>query len=122
MPRIFGDLKERSLQFGADVMRALFELPNETRGWIIGKQLGRATTSIGANVWEADAAISDADFVFKIGIARKEAHEVQYWLELTQRLELLPMQRVLSSKSEAIEVSKILGAIVIKTEDRNKTR
>ena len=85
MGRIAGDLKERTFRFGTAALAALADLPSQTQGWIVGKQLGRSATSIGANVWEADAAQTDSDFAHKISIARKEASETQYRLELSHR-------------------------------------
>ena len=117
MARLTGDLKERTLLFGTKALAVVAELPNETRGWIVGKQLGRAATSIGANVWEADAALTDADFAHKISIARKEAGETQYWLELAHRAELLGAESHAALAKEAEELVKILGTIVRKTQD-----
>ena len=51
-------------------------------GWILGKQYLRCATSIGANVEEAQAGESRADFIHKLGIAQKEARESRYWLHL----------------------------------------
>ena len=117
MGRLTGDLKERSLRFGADVLDAMKELPNEARGWAVGKQLGRAATSIGANVWEADAALTSADFAHKISIARKEGNETQYRLELAGRAELLNAQIRSKLAREAVELTKILGTIARKTQE-----
>ena len=117
MSRLVGDLKERTLRFGVAVLGAITELPNDSRGWIIAKQLGKAATSIGANVWEADAALTDSDFAHKISIARKEAAETRYWLELTRRAELLPVKTQETLAGEATELVKILGTIVRKTQE-----
>src|SRR3972149_951585 len=92
MGRIVGDLKERTLRFGERVLAIVAALPNETRAWIVGKQLGRSGTSVGANVWEADVALTDSDFANKISIARKEASEAQYWLQLATRSRLISAQ------------------------------
>jgi four helix bundle protein len=117
MGRITGDLKERTLCFGTQALAGVAELPNEARGWIIAKQLGKAATSIGANVWEADAALTDADFAHKISIARKEASETQYWLELARRSELLSMETYSALATEVTELTRILGTIVRKTQE-----
>ena len=117
MGRLVGDLKERTLRFGAQAMAAAAELPNEPRGWIVAKQLGRSACSIGANVWEADAALTDSDSAHKISIARKEASETQYWLELARRLELLPAETHRTLGHEAEELTKILSTIVRKTQE-----
>ena len=117
MGRLTGDLKERTLYFGAEALTALAKLPNEARGWIIAKQFGKAATSIGANVWEADAALTDSDFAHKISIARKEASETQYWLELARRAELMPTDTYTTLIGEVTELTRILGAIVRKTQE-----
>ena len=117
MGRLIGDLKERTLQFGTKALAAVAELPNEPRGWVVAKQLGRAATSVGANVWEADGALTDSDFAYKISVARKEASETEYWLELCKRSELLPARLHSPLAAEANELAKILATIVRKTQD-----
>ena len=109
-------MKERTLKFSTKIMQTLAHLPHDQRGWIIGKQLGRAATSIGANIWEADATLSDSDFAYKISISRKEANETLYWLELSSRLEILPSGIRDELAKEANEIVKILGTIVRKTQ------
>lgn len=116
MSRIRGDLKERTLKFSTKIMQTLTQLPHDQRGWIIGKQLGRSASSIGANIWEADAALTDADFANKMSIGRKEANETLYWLELSNRLEILPSNAYSELTDEATEIAKILGTIVRKTQ------
>lgn len=117
MGRLTGDIKERTLHFGAEALAAMTELPNETRGWIVAKQLGRAATSIGANVWEADAALTDSEFAHKMSIARKEASETQYWLELAKRSEIMSAETHAVLAAEAAELGRILSTIVRKTQE-----
>ena len=87
--RIKGDLPERSFEFALAVLDAVDELPEGTKGWVVGKQLARSGTSIGANVREAAEALTDSDFAHKCSIARKEASETEYWLMLCERTGLL---------------------------------
>ena len=117
MGRLIGDLKERTLLFGTQALAAMTDLPNEPRGWLVGKQLGRAATSVGASVWEADGALTDSDFAHKISIARKEANETLYWLELAGRTEMLNSQARATLAAEAEELARILGTIVRKTQE-----
>ena len=117
MGRLAGDLKERTLAFGRAAMAVIAEFPNEPRAWISAKQFGRAATSIGANVWEADAALTDADFAHKISVARKEASETQYWLELIRGSGLIPDVTRETLIVEARELTSILGTIVRKTQE-----
>ena len=117
MGRIAGDLQERTPGFAETALAIVGELFNETRGWVVGKQLARCAASIGANVWEADAALTDADFANKISVARKEASETQYWLGLAGLCELSSGDARAELQAEADELLKILGTIVRKTQE-----
>jgi len=122
MGRIVGDLKERTLRFGERVLAIVAALPNETRAWIVGKQLGRSGTSVGANVWEADVALTDSDSTNKISIARKEASEGQYWLQLATRSRLITTEVFNELHNEAFELGSVLGTIVRKTQERSRRK
>ena len=74
-------------------------------------QLLKAGTSIGANVEEAQAGQSKADFVSKIAIALKEARETRYWLRLLAESESVEKVFLNPLIKETTELSKILGAI-----------
>ena len=115
--RIQGDLPERTLSFALSLLEATEQLPSGTRGWVVGKQLLRSGTSIGANIREAGEALTDAEFAHRCSIARKEASETQYWLMLCEKAGLLtdPVCRPLLA--EAMELTKILATIVHKTQD-----
>jgi four helix bundle protein len=82
----------------------------------VSKQLGRSGTSIGANVWEADHAFTDADFANKVAIARKESSECEYWLTLAARVGLLTKPIADALLAEANELTRILSAVVLKTQ------
>jgi len=115
MARIQGDLRIRTFEFAVRILKLIDELPNTTKGWEIGRQMIRSGTGIGANVREADNALSDRDFVLKCSIARKEASETHYWLELCQRAALLSGERVEFVLKEADEITKVLSSIVKKS-------
>jgi four helix bundle protein len=117
MGRIVGDLKERTLRFAESALRAVSRFPNETRGWLVARQLARSASSVGANVWEADAALTDTEFAHKASIARREAAETEYWLELALRTGLLDKGNVADLRREAKELVRILATIVRKTQD-----
>ena len=76
------DLEQRTKRFALRVIRFVAAFPRNKVSDVIGYQLLKAATSIGANYREANRAESKADFVHKIGIVEKEAPETQYWLEL----------------------------------------
>ena len=73
---------EKSYSFALLVVELYKFLTQEKKEYILSKQLLRCGTSIGANVNEAQAAISKKDFIAKISIASKEARESKYWLML----------------------------------------
>jgi four helix bundle protein len=79
------------------------------------RQLVRAGTSIGANLEEADAAQSRADFISKCNIALKEARESNYWIRLYKATGLLSEVRLKEILQESHEIVSILTTIVKKT-------
>jgi four helix bundle protein len=106
------DIKERTFQFAVRIVRLCERLDQLSGVWkLLGRQLLKAGTSIGANVEEAQAGQSRADFISKYNIALKEARESVYWLRL--------LSATCSSDfglddliREASELSLIIGAIV----------
>ena len=76
------DLEKRTKAFALRVIRFASALQRTRVSDVIGQQLLRSGTSIGANYREANRAESRKDFLHKIGIVEREAAETQYWLEL----------------------------------------
>ncbi len=98
----------------------------ETRKYVIAKQILKAGTSIGANIWESQNAESKADFIHKLKIAAKEADEVEYWLLLCQFSENYPNPGLLYT--DLISIKKLLSKIIttskaslIKKNEKNKS-
>ncbi len=77
-----GILEERTKTFALRVIRFIRTLPMNKVADVLGFQLLKAGTSIGANYREANRAVSRKDFINKIGIVEKEAAESEYWLDL----------------------------------------
>lgn len=117
MARLTGDLRERTLHFGVEALTVVAKFPHGVLGWTVGKQLARSATSIGANAWEANAAVSEADFANKLSIAHKEANETQYWLELARRSNLIDPGAFDRLSKEVDELTRILSTIVRKTRE-----
>lgn len=92
------------------------ELLDKQQKFVIGKQLLRSGTSIGANVFEAQNAESKADFIHKIKIAAKEASETLYWLTLCERSQSYPFEPQLRSDLEVI--IKVLSKIIAASKSR----
>jgi four helix bundle protein len=77
------DLKPRTKALALRVIRLYSSLPkNNTVGQVLGKQVLRSGTSVGANYREASRGRSKAEFISKIGDSLKEIEETEYWLEL----------------------------------------
>ena len=81
-----------------------------------GRQLVRASGSVGANYIEANEAVSRKDFAFRVKICRKESKESRYWLRLVDTRDHGPTETQRQALvQEATELMKIFGAIVRKT-------
>jgi four helix bundle protein len=81
-------------------------------GEVLGRQVLRSGTSIGANLEEATAGQSKADFVSKCTIALKEARETHYWLRLFKETKVVPAARLNRLVAESNELVAILTTIV----------
>ncbi len=89
-------------------------------GQILGKQILRSATSIGANYREALRAESKSDFIHKIAIASKEASETEYWLELICESKISPSGNLLKILNESRELKAILISIGKNTKENMK--
>ncbi len=87
-------------------------LPNERTASILGRQLLRCGTSVGANYRAACRARSRRDFVAKLGIVEEECDEVIYWLELLTDAGIIDKARVTDLLTEANEVLSIVVASI----------
>ena len=105
---------EKTYAFALEVMR-LARCIREQREYDLASQLWRAGTSIGANVEEAQAAQSRADFRSKMAIAAKEAREADYWLRLTCDGRILPADLTNPLIDEIGSIKRILTSIVRST-------
>ncbi|MBL7153822.1 MAG: four helix bundle protein [Phycisphaerae bacterium] len=111
------DLEARTLAFAKNCRSFVKKLPKTVGNIEDGKQLVRASGSVGANYIEANEALSKKDFVMRIKICRKESKESRYWLRLvdTQDDPELDSERP-GLEQEATELMNIFGAILRKSE------
>ena len=116
------DIKERTFDIGLRIIQLAAQLPETRTGKVLGYQVLRCGTSIGANVEEAVAAYSREDFAFKMSIALKEARETHYWLRLVRDAGVLKPNRLDSILGETEEIKKILGSIVSKMRGNSKIK
>ena len=103
-------VQEKSYAFALSIIRLYVELQQQ-REFVLSRQLLRSGTSIGANVEEAIAAQSRADFLSKMCIASKEARESHYWLRLLRDSQLVQAD-VTEQLNQSAELIRILTAIV----------
>ncbi len=87
--------------FALGIVRLVDELPRNRSALVIGNQLLRAGTSVGANYRAACRARSRREFIAKMGIVEEEADESEHWLELATDCGLLSTTRVLPLKDDA---------------------
>ena len=100
---------EKVIQFALLSIEYCHEL-EEQKMFVISRQLLRSSTSIGANVFEAQNAESKADFVHKMKVAAKEASETLFWLILCDRSDRIQFDRKL--RNELDEILRILSKII----------
>ncbi len=110
------DLEERTFQFAKAVRLFVKTLPKTIANTEDGRQLVRASGSVGANYREANESLSKKDFLMRMKISRKEAKESGYWLRLIHETNRL--QSIHEAKSwmqEAMELKKVLSSILEKS-------
>ena len=119
MAREVKDIKERTFQFALRIIKLCQHLDKKPAvPRTLSYQLLKAGTSVGANVEEAQAGQSRADFISKNSIALKEARECHFWLRLLIAAKIMPEKRVAELRDEADEIKRILGSIVVRTKKR----
>jgi four helix bundle protein len=96
--------KDRTKKFALRVIRLVEALPKTRTAEVIGKQLLRSATSVGANYRAACRAKSPADMAAKLGIVEEEADESIYWMELLGEAEIVPPARLAELMKEADEL------------------
>jgi four helix bundle protein len=102
------DLKERTKRYAVRIIRLFTNLPKSTETQVLGKQLLRSGTSVGAHYREATRSRSTAEFVSKIEGGLQELAESAYWLELLVETEIMPADRLADLMKEADELTAIL--------------
>ena len=110
---------EKSFAFAVRIVNAFRYLNQSKREFILSKQLLRCGTSIGANIEEAMGGQSDADFISKLSIARKEARETHYWIRLLEATNFFNESESHSLLNDVEELMKILTKIILSTKSKN---
>ena len=115
-------LKSRTKAFALRIIRVYESLPKSTTSQVIGKQVLRSGTSVGAHYREACRARSSAEFISKIEGGLQELEETQYWLELLIESELVSARQLGDLQDEANQIIAMLTASVKTTKERSKPK
>lgn len=116
------DLRVRTKAFALRVVKLYVSLPKTTEAQILGKQVLRSGTSVGAHYREACRAKSDADFINKIQGGLQELEETLYWLELIAEAEIFTEAKLKALHTEADELTAMFVSMVKNTKDRRAER
>src|SRR6266704_1864754 len=106
------DLKDRTKRFAVQIIRLLSFLPKTTEAQVLGRQLLRSGTSVGANYREAFRGRSKAEFIAKCGDSLWELEETAYWLELLVDAEIVPAAKTQPVRRECDELIAIFVTIL----------
>jgi four helix bundle protein len=106
------DLRARTKAFALRSIRVVDALPRGRAADVIGRQLLRSATSVGANYRSACRGRSAAEFCSKLGIVEEEADESAYWLELLGEAGLVPADRLADLHKEAGEITAMVVASI----------
>jgi len=117
--RLTDEFRERTKNYAARAIRLFVKLPkNQEEIRVLGKQLLRSGTSVGAHVREASRARSDEEFVSKLGGALQEADESQLWLELLREESGVEPTLTRPLEEESSELMAIFTSMINKTKDK----
>jgi four helix bundle protein len=105
------DLIERTMVFGLRIVKMFVALPKSEEARVMGRQVLRSGTSVGANYREARRSRSTAEFIAKVGDCLKELDETSYWLELIVRAEIVSAAKLATLRQENEELLAIFTTI-----------
>ena len=114
------DLKVRTKAFALRVIRLYVTLPKSTEAQVLGRQVLKSGTSVGAHYRESVRARSNAEVISKLEGGLQELEETQYWLELLSESGIVPADRLTPLLQEADELTAILVTCVKRVKERNK--
>jgi four helix bundle protein len=117
-----GDLRVRTKEFALRIIRMYSALPQGQVAQVLGKQVLRSGTSVGAHYREVHRARSDAEFLSKMRLALQELDETAYWLELLVEAEIVPAARLVELQQETEELLAIFVTIAKKVDKNGKRR
>lgn len=118
MVKLENDLRDRTKRFALQIIRMFAVLPKIVEAQVIGKQVLRSGTSVGANYREAYRSRSRAEFVAKMGDCLKELEATAYWLELLVEGGVVEKNRLADLQKECDELIAIFVTIIKRSKDK----
>ncbi len=115
MARLRAETLERVEEFADRVLDVVSALEQRRVYARVIDQLADSGTSVGANVFEADEAMTSADFAKTLGVVLKELNETRFWLRLCSRRGWIRATRLTPLLNEATELKAMFGAMVLRT-------
>ena len=106
------EFKDRTKKIALRIIKLVESLPETTTSRVIGKQLLRSSTSVGANYRAACRGKSVADVIHKLSIVEEEADESLYWLELLIESNVVPEKRLSDLQKEMNEITAMVVASI----------
>ena len=106
------DFKKRTKAYALRVIRLVASLPEDRISRVLGDQLLRAGTSVGANYRASVRAKSRADFISKMGVVEEECDESLYWMEILIEAGRIPARRLAALMGEGSEILAIVVASI----------
>src|SRR5210317_36245 len=116
------DLKERTKEFALRIIKMYSSLPKSTEARVLGTQVLRSGTSVGANYREASRGKSKAEFIAKMGDCLKELEETMYWFDLLIEGNILPKNKLSGLLQESKELTAIFVTIIKNTKTNVKKK
>jgi four helix bundle protein len=110
--QVKGNLRERTKAFALRIIRLYGALPKTAEADVLGRQMLRSGTSVGAHYREAGRARSTAEFISKMEVGLQELDETDYWLELLADSDIVPATRLADLRSEINELMAMMVSSV----------
>jgi len=114
-------LETKSFSLAVRIVKLYQYLVDNSKEYVLSKQLLRSGTAVGALIKEAQNAESKMDFIHKLGIAQKECAETSYWLELLKETNYINANEFESVNKDAIEILKMIRSAILTTKAKLKS-
>ncbi len=112
------DLRDRTKRFALHIIKMFSTLPKNAEAQVLGKQILRSGTSVGANYREAYRSRSKAELIAKAGDCLKELEETAYWFELLVESSIVTEEHLAGMQKECNELIAIFVTIIKKSKDK----